>query len=418
MSKNKNNPRLRFPEFNDSPEWESKPLKKLTKINQGLQIAISERYLERVPESYFYITNEFLKENSSYKYFIKNPPESVICNKDDILMTRTGNTGQIVTNVNGAFHNNFFKIKYFSDLNKNFLVYFLKLPKTQHEIMSYAGTSTIPDLNHSDFYRICIQLPTNIAEQEKIAECLSSVDELITAQADKIAALKEHKKGLMQKLFPRDSETTPFYRFPEFRNSLLWQDDKLGNVIEHTGGTALEEYVDPNGQYKFISIGNYTTDGKYFDNGQRIVANNKTLSKLLNVNDLVMVLNDKTSKGDIIGATILIDKDNNYIYNQRSERIICKSAVRAKFLWVYFNSTIFRDKVYQISQGGTQIYVNFPNVKKLDITYPIIHDEQEKIAECLSSLDELISLHSEKLSTLKEHKKGLMQQLFPTVEKE
>ena len=96
--------------------------KELTKINQGLQIPISDRYLEQVENSFFYITNEFLKDGSKNKYFIKNPPESVLCKEEDILMTRTGNTGQVVTNITGAFHNNFFKIKYSKDLNKNFLV--------------------------------------------------------------------------------------------------------------------------------------------------------------------------------------------------------------------------------------------------------------------------------------------------------
>ncbi len=86
-------PKLRFEEF--SGEWEEKLFKDVTKINQGLQIPISERYTEQIENSYFYITNEFLKENSDKRYFIKNPTKSVICTKDDVLMTRTGNTGQV-----------------------------------------------------------------------------------------------------------------------------------------------------------------------------------------------------------------------------------------------------------------------------------------------------------------------------------
>lgn len=220
--KMKNIPKLRFPQFVNSGEWIEKTLKDLTKINQGLQIPISERYTEKVENSYFYITNEFLKENSTNKYFIKNPPESVICYTDDILMTRTGNTGQVVTNVHGAFHNNFFKIKYSNKINKEFLVYFLRLPTVQNKIMSYAGTSTIPDLNHGDFYRLEIILPS-IQEQQKIADCLSSIDSLITAQSQKIELLKEHKNGLLQNLFPKDGEDIPKLRFPEFINDKKWE---------------------------------------------------------------------------------------------------------------------------------------------------------------------------------------------------
>lgn len=196
-------PKLRFKEFEKDGEWANYTLKDLTKINQGLQIQISERYTEKVENSFFYITNEFLKSKSERSYYIKNPPESVKCEKEDILMTRTGNTGQVVTGVSGAFHNNFFKIQYNNKfLNKDFLVYFLRLPNTQRLIISYAGISTIPDLNHSDFYRIQIKTP-NIKEQKKIVDCLSSLDSLIILQSEKIEQLKLHKKGLMQGLFPR-----------------------------------------------------------------------------------------------------------------------------------------------------------------------------------------------------------------------
>ena len=117
-------PKLRFKGFEE--EWEKKELKDFTKINQGLQIAISERFLEKVDGSYFYITNEFLRAGSKKSYFIKNPPQSVMCDEDDLLMTRTGNTGQVVTGVSGAFHNNFFKICHHKTQNIS-QKYFLKL---------------------------------------------------------------------------------------------------------------------------------------------------------------------------------------------------------------------------------------------------------------------------------------------------
>ncbi|WP_298144040.1 restriction endonuclease subunit S [Flavobacterium sp.] len=196
-------PKYRFKEFENDGEWVSYLLKDLTKINQGLQIPISERFTEKVENSFFYITNEFLKSNSERRYYIKDPSKNVICNEDDVLMTRTGNTGQVVTGVSGAFHNNFFKIQFDRNiLNKDFLVFFLRLPDTQRIILSYAGTSTIPDLNHSDFYRILMKIPSS-KEQQKIASCLSSLDALITAQTERIEQLKLHKKGLMQGLFPK-----------------------------------------------------------------------------------------------------------------------------------------------------------------------------------------------------------------------
>ncbi len=191
-------PSLRFPEF--SGEWENKELKDIVKINQGLQIPISERFTEQVDNSYFYITNEFLKEGDQKRFFIKNPPQTVLCSNDDILMTRTGNTGKVVTNVSGAFHNNFFRIKYSKDVNKVFLVLFLMLTKTQNTIMRLAGISTIPDLNHGDFYKIPINTPT-LPEQTKLAAFLSAIDSKIVQVGQQLEAAKQFKKGLLQQMF-------------------------------------------------------------------------------------------------------------------------------------------------------------------------------------------------------------------------
>jgi type I restriction enzyme S subunit len=190
-----------------------------------------------------------------------------------------------------------------------------------------------------------------------------------------------------------------------------WEKKKLGEIVNNVGGTALEKFVSNDGQFKFVSIGNYTTSGKYIDNGQRVVLNNKTKDKILNKYDLVMVLNDKTAKGDIIGSTILIDADNSYIYNQRSERLICKNVIHPLYLWFYLNSAEFRKTVFGIAQGGTQIYVNFSAVKELFIdlaSFP----EQTKIAAFFSAIDRKIDLVSQQLEQAKAFKKGLLQQMF------
>ncbi|AZQ59322.1 restriction endonuclease subunit S [Maribacter sp. MJ134] len=184
----------------DFPEWEELTFSDLVKINQGLQIPISERYTEHIPNSYFYITNEFLKDTNDKNYYIKEPPQSVICSREDVLMTRTGNTGMVVTNVEGVFHNNFFKIDYNESLNKDFLVYFLNSFNTQKRIKRLAGTSTIPDLNHSDFYKIEINLPV-FEEQAKISRFLIKIDSRIEILIDNIFDLKAFKDSLLQKMF-------------------------------------------------------------------------------------------------------------------------------------------------------------------------------------------------------------------------
>lgn len=154
-----NVPLIRFDYFKE--EWDEKRFKDFTKLSQGLQIAISSRFLEDGEHRYFYITNEFLNPNSTKKYYIESPSENVICTVDDILMTRTGNTGKVITNISGAFHNNFFKVDYDKfETSKMFLYYLLTSNDIHKEIIIRAGNSTIPDLNHSDFYSIKTSVPS------------------------------------------------------------------------------------------------------------------------------------------------------------------------------------------------------------------------------------------------------------------
>lgn len=193
--------RFKADDGSEFPEWVEKKLEDLCTVNQGLQIAIEDRLKEQEENSYFYITNEFIKTGTKYKYYIKNPPKTVICNEDDILMTRTGNTGIVVTNIAGCFHNNFFKINYDRKfIVKQFFVQFFKLPETKHRILVLAGLSTIPDLNHKDFYSLRINLPCK-EEQQKIADCLSSLDNQIQNQQKIVSNWQQRKKGLLQQMF-------------------------------------------------------------------------------------------------------------------------------------------------------------------------------------------------------------------------
>lgn len=242
-----------------------------------------------------------------------------------------------------------------------------------------------------------------LAEQEKIAEILSLWDKAIGQTKELIAYKEKQKKGLMQNLL------TGKKRLHGFTDE--WKTVNINDCFNHFGGTALEKYIDNTGEYKFISIGNYSTDGKYIDNGNRIILNDITKIKLLNKNELVMVLNDKTSDGKIIGACILIDKDNTYIYNQRSEKLVCKQNILPIYAWFLLNSNHFRKKIFSKAQGGTQIYINFSSIIDIKIVLPPV-DEQKAIADILCKADEEIELLNKQLDLYTEQKKGLMQNLL------
>lgn len=143
----------------NNKEWKINSFADICTVRQGLQIPISKRLTQYEDGCYEYITVAYL-HGSKEREYIKKPKNTVICTKDDILMTRTGNTGMVITDVAGVFHNNFFLIDFDRNrYNKAFLVEYLNLDLIQSEIKRRAGTSTIPDLNHGEFYAISIYEP-------------------------------------------------------------------------------------------------------------------------------------------------------------------------------------------------------------------------------------------------------------------
>lgn len=150
-------------------------LKQLTKVRQGLQIPIAKRKNAPGENRYKYITIQYLHGGKETEY-IENPNARVICNEDDILMTRTGNTGQVITNVSGVFHNNFFLVGFDrKKINKKFLIKYFEDDGIYRDMLRRATTSTIPDLSHGEFYKMTIDLPP-MELQNKFASIVEEID--------------------------------------------------------------------------------------------------------------------------------------------------------------------------------------------------------------------------------------------------
>ncbi|APU59581.1 restriction endonuclease subunit S [Clostridium botulinum] len=180
--------------------WNTKTFADISTVRQGLQIPISKRKTEPAENCLKYITIQFLNGAKSEEY-IENPKQNVICNTEDVLMTRTGNTGMVVSNVRGVFHNNFFLIDFDrSLLNKVFLVNYLNDNYIQADIIRRAGTSTIPDLNHSEFYKVKILLPP-MKLQMKFEDFVNQVDKLKFEMEKSLKELEDNFNSLMQKAF-------------------------------------------------------------------------------------------------------------------------------------------------------------------------------------------------------------------------
>lgn len=204
---------------------------------------------------------------------------------------------------------------------------------------------------------------------------------------------------------------TPKIRFSGFTED--WEQRKLEDFGKATGGTSIESEFSEDGIYKVVSIGSYSENSVYNDQGIRAIKSDKTSNRVLNRNDLTMILNDKTTSGNIIGRVLLIEESGIYVYNQRTERIeINLDEYDPVFLYEMLNAPNIREKIIKQAQGNTQIYVNWTAISLLEYMIPS-KEEQVKIGEYLHNISNLITLHQRKYDDTKLLKKYMLQKMFP-----
>jgi type I restriction enzyme S subunit len=393
-------PELRFKGFDG--EWINKSMNDFTKINQGLQIPISERFDKKEDDNFFYITNEFLRKGATKSYFIKNPSESVICYEDDILMTRTGNTGQVVTGVHGAFHNNFFKIKFDNTCSKWFLYFFLTSHKTQHTILKLAGTSTIPDLNHGDFYKIRLNIPS-LPEQQKIASFLSAVDEKIQQLTRKKELLEQYKKGVMQQLFSGKLRFKDENRkeYPE------WEEKSLGEVAVFFKGKGISKIdIEEEGLIPCIRYGELYT---YYKEIISLIKSSTNLNSkdlfFSKQNDVIIPASGETQIDIATASCVMVEN-----IALGGDINIIRSSLNGIYLSYYLNNSK-RNEIANLAQGSSVMHLYSSQLKTLKLYIPSIL-EQQKIANFLSSIDAKIESTSQQITQTQTFKKGLLHKMF------
>lgn len=292
-------------------------------------------------------------------------------------------------------------------IEPKFLAYSILHNYVQIQIKGAVGAGAIPNMSQDSISKFDILLPPDKkgTEQQKIASCLSSLDELLTAHNDKLDTLKDHKKGLLQNLFPQEGETVPKVRFPEFEEDGEWVERKLGEVFNtFSGGTPKStEKKYYGGSTPFIrsaEIAKNSTELFLTDEGLK-----NSSAKLVKKGDLLIALYGANS-GDV--AISKIDGAIN-------QAILClRSDFSNEFVSHYF--FLKKDWITRRYLQGGQGNLSGQIVKSIELYFPK-QEEQQKIASCLSAVDELITAQQEKIDELQQHKKGLMQGLFPKIER-
>lgn len=279
------------------------------------------------------------------------------------------------------------------------------------QIQKEAQGTKVLGISATRLSNIEIYYPHNKEEQQKIADCLSSIDGLITAQNQKLDALKDHKRGLMQQLFPAEGEAIPKLRFPEFWEAEEWEETTLVQIAKFRRGSfpqpyGLPEWYDDANGMPFIQV---------FDVGDDLRLKPKTKSKISKLASEQSVF---IPKGTVI---ITIQGSIGRVAITQYDAYIDRTLLLFEEFFKPIEKTFFAyvlQLLFEIEKqdapGGIIKTITKEVLSEFKIKIPPI-DEQEKIAGCFLSIDKLITEQSKKLDALKEHKKGLMQQLFPTI---
>lgn len=277
---------------------------------------------------------------------------------------------------------------------------------------SHLGSTTITRIYGSDLRDLLLVFPLNKEEQKRIADCITSIDTLISAQSEKVENLKKYKNGLHQQLFPQNGETIPRLRFPEFEGNDEWQTLIFENVFERI----TTKNVENNQNVLTISAQKGLVSQLDFFN-KKIAAKNVSGYYLIHKGEFAY--NKSYSQGYPMGALKLLkDYDKGVV----STLYICfraKKDFNIFFFEQYFESGLLNKEIEKIAQEGARNH-GLLNVgvsdffTKIELLVPQ-PEEQKRIADFFISLDELIAIEDEKLSSLNKHKKGLLQQLFPSL---
>ncbi len=406
-------PKLRFPEFRDAPDWQLSPLKNFakrrTRRNVGAKIdrvltnsaehgIVDQRdYFEKDIANLGNLEGYFIVEKGDYVY---NPR---ISNLAPVGPIHKNNVGLGVMSP-------LYTVFSFHGAKNDFYAHYFKTPDWHSYLRHVSNSGARHDrmaISANDFINMPVPVSDPL-EQQKIADCLSSIDARIAAEADMLDALKDHKTGLTQQLFPAPGEITPRLRFPEFQGAGEWELKAISEIADlHKGKGISKLDISIDGNQPCIRYGElYTTYGEVID--ETLSKTNLPLSELFmsKKNDVIIPSSGET-KIDIATASCVM-RDNIALGGDLN---VIRSRQNGVFLSYFLNGPL-KYEIAKVAQGDSVVHLYPTQIGLLRVAIPTT-EEQQAIATCLSSIDTRIMAQSDKIDALEVHKRGLMQQLFP-----
>lgn len=274
------------------------------------------------------------------------------------------------------------------DLVTGFGGYLFKSSVIRKQIQREAQGAKVLGISAGRISKITIPYPHNKKEQQKIAGCLTSIDELISAQTKKIETIKASRKGLMQQLFPFEGESVPRLRFEEFSTSDSWKNRKFSTLFEIGGGRDHKHLSD--GNNPVYGSGGYmrSVDSFLYDGESACIGRKGTINKPIYLE----------------GKFWTVD---TLFYTHSFKDCL------PKFIYLLFQNINW----LRFNEAGGVPSLSKVIINNIEVRVPSI-EEQKRIVEAIWSIDILINEQTKRLDSLKIHKKGLLQKLFPSFKEE
>ena len=402
-------PKRRFPEFRDDGEWVATPLRQLcTPISEKVGNAKLTPVSITAGKGFVSQASKFGRDISGeqYRKYTYLRTGDFAYNKGNSTAFPQGYVCQLTEFDEAAASSAFLCFQLHDEHQPRFLQALFDQNVHGRQLASFitsgARSNGLLNIRSDDFYGVKLSIPPESAEQKKIADCLSSLDAMIAGETEKLAALRNHKKGLMQQLFPAEGETIPRLRFPEFANAADWEERPLGEIATYQNGKAYEPHIVEAGRYIVVNARFISTDGvvKKWSNNPLLIATK---------DDILMVLSDLPN-GKALAKCCRVDEDEKYAVNQRIARLT-PHAARSDFLFPVLNRHPY---LLSFNDGINQTHLSKDNVLTCPIFIPADEEEQIAIADCIASVERKIAAQVDLLCELDAHKSGLMQQIFPS----
>lgn len=411
-------PALRFPEFAEDEQWAEKELTEVCEINPEN---------DELPDSFIYIDLESV-DGGALKAKRRIEKHDAPSRAQRLLKN-----GDVIFQVVRPYQRNNLLVRSIGDEphvastgyaqlraagSETYLYQVVHTDDFVERVIAKCTGSGYPAINSSDLAAVPLPIPPTVGEQKKIADCLTSLDEVIFAQTRKVEALKSYKNALKQLLFPLAGETNPRLRFPEFLGAPEWVMRELGPMTEKVGSG-----ITPLGGDR-----NYRAQGRPFVRSQNVGWGDLLLSDVAYIDEETHRAFDGTEirKNDVllnitgasIGRSAVAD---SRVVGGNVNQHVCIIRTKADeldpvLLNQFLISELGQKQIDAFQAGGNRQGLNFAQIRSFEIPISSDEREQRRVADCLSALDAAVVAEARELDGLQTLKKGLMQQLFPSLQ--